>query len=71
LTAADFDLMQIYGSDFQPGAEIASAVKAEAGSLRAEELNNVVMVAASAFGAQVYPDSRWACHQLLPFLIWH
>ena len=60
LTAADFELMQIYGSEFQPGAEIAAAVKDEAGSLTMEEMNNVVMVSASAFGAQVYPDSRYA-----------
>lgn len=63
--AEDFELLQLYGSAFQLGEALGKAVKASRAKKGSEEVlsnvkyaSDVVMVAASALAAQVYPDSR-------------
>lgn len=64
--AEDFELLQLYGSAFQLGEALGKAVKASRAKKGSEEVlsnvkyaSDVVMVAASALAAQVYPDSRY------------
>lgn len=60
LTAEDFALMQMYAADVQPGAAMAATARAAArGYLSPAQLSDALLVAASAAGAQTYPDARF------------
>lgn len=65
LLPEDFALLQLYGASFSMGEPLAKAVRAVRSKKGAERLledaaaaSDIVMVAASALSAQVYPDSR-------------
>ncbi len=68
LAAEDFELLQLFGETFQAADNLAKVVKAARVAKKGEEVaevlqsvrgaSDVVMVAASALAAQVYPDSR-------------
>jgi hypothetical protein len=66
LLPEDFALLQLYGAAFSMGEPVAKAVRAVRSKKGSEPVladpaaaSDVVMVAASALSAQVYPDSRW------------
>lgn len=71
LVAEDFELLQLYAENFQPGGALAQVIKAARAAKKDKESSSskvqltaaagsdVVMVAASALAAQVYPDSRY------------
>ncbi|GBF95627.1 UDP-glucose:glyco glucosyltransferase [Raphidocelis subcapitata] len=64
LTAEDFGLMQMYAQEMQPGAAIAAAVRAAAKPyLPPRNMSDAALLAASAIGAQIYPDSRFGSLQ--------
>jgi hypothetical protein len=65
LLPEDFALLQLYGAAFSMGEPAAKAVRAVRSKKGVEPVladpaaaSDVVMVAASALSAQVYPDSR-------------
>jgi hypothetical protein len=62
LVAEDFQLMQLYGGEYQPGVPLAAALRSANSSgnftASARQLSDVAMVAASAFAVQEYPDAR-------------
>jgi hypothetical protein len=74
LSADDFELMVLHGDSFATGSALARAVKAaqsrpgaadaNSGLSSARGASDVVMVAAAALSAQVYPDSRCGTTQL-------
>eukprot|EP00882_Tetradesmus_deserticola_P014252 GHRQ01015150.1.p1 GENE.GHRQ01015150.1~~GHRQ01015150.1.p1 ORF type:complete len:663 (+),score=343.25 GHRQ01015150.1:862-2850(+) len=66
LVPEDFELLQLYGASFSMGEALGKTVRAVRSKKGAEVLlkdpaaaSDVVMVAASALSAQVYPDSRF------------
>uniref|UniRef100_A0A383VGR8 UDP-glucose:glycoprotein glucosyltransferase n=1 Tax=Tetradesmus obliquus TaxID=3088 RepID=A0A383VGR8_TETOB len=66
LQPEDFALLQLYGASFSMGDALAKAVRAARAKKGADPVladaaaaSDVVMVAASALSAQVYPDSRF------------
>lgn len=55
--------MQLYAAEYQPGVPLAASLRSanSSGTFKAtaRQLSDVVMVAASAFAVQDYPDARW------------
>jgi hypothetical protein len=74
LQPQDFALLQLYGASFSMGELLGRTVRAARSKKGADAVledpaaaSDVVMVAAAALSAQVYPDSRWgatSCKQL-------